>query len=336
MSENIDLTLGPAKRLKVFISYSWKDRSVAEGIEVCLTACGVDVWLDQREIRVGDSIPLRVSEGLTESQYIILLMSENSMSSPWVQREWLSMLLREINSRATTLLPARLDDCEIPLLISDKLYADFRNGFLKGMSGLLNVFADQILEQQGRQAGINAHGLAWPDAMRRIIDEVRNDQSIEVAFLLNTLAYSRLGTLVDPEVGQLVRSIPEWLHGYWMSVDGWNAGHILTCNAGHGCGSPGDYDTAVCSFGGGLRNGIVRWVREVEERLLLFRWYQETSGSMGGTSGDTGFGLWCVGTQSDTLSGIWWYDSASWKSLRTDPTRKAYVWELKTASRQVT
>lgn len=311
--------------LKVFISYAREDVDAAEDIEACLTACGIEVWLDEQKIVVGDSIPLRVSQGLSESNYVILLMSANSINSPWVQREWLPSLMREIDTGKTGLLTVRLDECDIPTIISDKHYADFRNSFMKGMSELINIFVDRILERLSTPDAIDSRSPGWADAIVRIINEVRRSQSVEVASLLNMLAYSKLGDLVDPDNDQLARDSPEWIHGKWMSVKGWNAGYLFTLDGGHGCSSAGGYERAVGSFHNSLRDGVVRWVKDAGDHLLLFRWYQETSGSMGGTAGDTGFGVWRVRPGFRTLNGIWWYEPISHDKL----THRAYLWKLR-------
>jgi hypothetical protein len=322
-------TAKPPKPLKVFISYAHKDQPAAKEIEACLTACGVEVWVDEREIPVGQSIPLRISEGLSESQYVIFLMSKASTSSAWVQREWLPSLMREISTGTTSLLPVLLDDCEIPAVISDKRYADFRKSFIKGLSGLVSAFAGQILGNERLQGKADLQGRAWASVVSRLVDDVRSDESAEVALLLNTLAYSKIGTLVDPDSGHLARNSPAWVHGEWKSVQGWNAGQVLTCDDEHMCFSALAYERAVGSFSGSLRSGVIRWIADAGNDLLLFRWYQETSGSMGGAAGDTGFGVWRGSPDSDTLNGIWWYEPVRSRVRDSELTHRAYVWNLK-------
>jgi hypothetical protein len=255
-------------------------------------------------------------------------MSATSMDSPWVQREWLPSLLREINTGKTRLLPVRLDECEIPAIISDKYYADFRSSFLKGMSELINVLANRILEKLHSPDATDLNGPGWANVVVRIMKEVRHDQSIEVAFLLNALAYSRLGALVDPDRGEIIRDVPKRIRGKWMSLKGWNVGQVFTVDNGHMCCSVGAYDSAVGSFSNSLRNGVVRWVKDVGDNLLLFRWYQETSGAMGGTAGDTGFGVWRISRNSKTLSGIWWYEPVRSRVRHAELTHRAYLWKL--------
>ena len=129
---------------KVFISYSSSDADTARNIAEELVRFRHKIWLDECEIEVGDSIVQRISEGLEDCTHIILLLSENSVSSKWVEREWSSAYMDEIESGKVKILPARLDDCVIPAIIRDRKYADFRSSFTHGMICLIAVLSPTI------------------------------------------------------------------------------------------------------------------------------------------------------------------------------------------------
>jgi len=48
----------------VFLSHSSKDKAVVRAVAERLRADGLRVWLDDWEIRPGDSIPAKIEEGL--------------------------------------------------------------------------------------------------------------------------------------------------------------------------------------------------------------------------------------------------------------------------------
>ncbi|HEY6342425.1 MAG TPA: TIR domain-containing protein [Bryobacteraceae bacterium] len=73
---------------RAFISYSSKDRSVAERIHSNLEGQHFDVWRDQRSIDTNWS--REVARALASSDAIVLLWTENSAGSAWVQHEWLT------------------------------------------------------------------------------------------------------------------------------------------------------------------------------------------------------------------------------------------------------
>jgi len=84
----------------------------------------VEVWLDQWKIVAGDEISREVEKGLKDADYLILMLSEHSSKSGWVEREWRSKFQQEIEAQEVSVLCVRLDECELPHLLSGKLYID--------------------------------------------------------------------------------------------------------------------------------------------------------------------------------------------------------------------
>ena len=55
-----------------------------------------------------------------------MILSRNSVASPWVERELEIALAKEIGGKTVGVLPLLIEDCEIPGFLSGKLYPDFR------------------------------------------------------------------------------------------------------------------------------------------------------------------------------------------------------------------
>ncbi len=106
----------------IFISYSSKDKPMVERIVGSLSAKKINLWFDRWEIRVGDSIANKISEGIKKSSYLLLILSTNSVKSPWVEKEMNAALMKEINSRNVVILPALIENCEFPEILKDKKY----------------------------------------------------------------------------------------------------------------------------------------------------------------------------------------------------------------------
>lgn len=120
-----------------FLSHSSTDKPFIRQLAADLTAAGIDVWLDEQRIRVGDSIPEAIAQGLAESDYFLIAISHNSINSPWVQKELNNALVTEVQRRNVHILPLKLDDTEMPTIISDKLYADFSHSYKAGLEKLI-------------------------------------------------------------------------------------------------------------------------------------------------------------------------------------------------------
>ena len=127
------------KQKGVFISHSSYDKPIIRKLASDLKAEGVDVWLDERKILVGDSISEKIGQGLAESDYFIIAISEHSAKSEWVKRELNSAIVKEIERRKTVILPVKLGNAPIPDLIRDKAYADFTVSYKEGFFKLINT-----------------------------------------------------------------------------------------------------------------------------------------------------------------------------------------------------
>jgi len=71
----------------VLISYSSKDKTIADAVCNRLESDGIRVWIAPRDITPGDSYPSAILEGIENSTIIVMLFTANSNKSEWVPRE---------------------------------------------------------------------------------------------------------------------------------------------------------------------------------------------------------------------------------------------------------
>lgn len=127
-----------------FLSHSSSDKPFIRQLAADLTANGISVWLDEQRIRVGDSIPEKIAQGLAESDYFLIGMSERSKESPWVQKELNNALMTEMQRRNVHILPLKLDDSPMPQIIAEKKYADFSKSYKAGLDDLLTALKGSV------------------------------------------------------------------------------------------------------------------------------------------------------------------------------------------------
>lgn len=108
-----------------FLSYSRADKTSAHELAKMLTQEGVVVWLDERELNIGDSLIQKISEGIEQTEYVIAVISTKSVKSNWVQKELSLAMTKEIEKRKVVVLPILIETCELPDFLKDKVYADF-------------------------------------------------------------------------------------------------------------------------------------------------------------------------------------------------------------------
>lgn len=117
--------MSTAKRRDLFLSYSSKDRAFARDIRNALQDGGVKVWFDEGDIPLGGSIPIEIQKGLEASDQLLVLISENSLKSKWVETEWTKKFGQEVSKGQITVIPlilGNITEDEIPFLLRDKLY----------------------------------------------------------------------------------------------------------------------------------------------------------------------------------------------------------------------
>lgn len=129
-------------KIVAFLSHSSKDKTFIRQLAADLSRNNISVWLDEQMIKVGDSIADKISQGLAESDYFLVALSDDSVQSEWVKKELNQALLTEIEEKEVKVLPLLLSDCEIPILIKEKKYADFSQSYKSGLKSLLDALVD--------------------------------------------------------------------------------------------------------------------------------------------------------------------------------------------------
>jgi len=136
--------------MPVFISYSHTDKEFAEGLAFNLIANNANVWLDKWELNVGDSLIDKIQGAIKSASALIVILSPASAESEWCKKELSSGLIRELEEKRVFVLPVVIEDCEIPLFLRDKLYADFREDPDEAFRVILQSIAKVTTDSLGR------------------------------------------------------------------------------------------------------------------------------------------------------------------------------------------
>lgn len=110
----------------VFLSHTAKDKPTVRELAERLKQDGLSVWFDEWVIQPGDSIPLKIEQGLEQSRTLILVMSQNGFASEWVALERHTALFRDPTNAERRFIPLRLDDAEITDTLKQFAYIDWR------------------------------------------------------------------------------------------------------------------------------------------------------------------------------------------------------------------
>ena len=100
----------PSRQLSCFVSFSHDDQSfVEEYVLKELDRQGIKVWFAPRSIDAGEQWPKAITDGLEKSDFVIVIVSENSAKSKWVPRE--INVAMTIPYLADRIIPVRIDQC---------------------------------------------------------------------------------------------------------------------------------------------------------------------------------------------------------------------------------
>jgi hypothetical protein len=72
---------------KVFLSYAREDTKAVQDLRAFLGDFEVYGWMDQSDIATGEAVAQKIRESLKQSSAIIVIVSERSLKSQWVQFE---------------------------------------------------------------------------------------------------------------------------------------------------------------------------------------------------------------------------------------------------------
>jgi hypothetical protein len=96
-----------------FLSHATEDKDrFAVPLAERLLAQGIDVWVDQWEIKAGDSLVKKVfTSGIDNASVFIVVLSRTSIAKPWVSEELDAAVVRRIEGTCK-IIPVLLDDLD--------------------------------------------------------------------------------------------------------------------------------------------------------------------------------------------------------------------------------
>ncbi|MDE1675283.1 DUF1883 domain-containing protein [Nocardia gipuzkoensis] len=81
----------------VFISHASEDKNdIARPLSRALTELGVDVWFDEAELRIGDSLRRKIDQGLVRSAFGVVVFSPAFFAKGWPQYELDGIVTRSV------------------------------------------------------------------------------------------------------------------------------------------------------------------------------------------------------------------------------------------------
>jgi len=71
----------------IFISHASDDDDFVRKLRIALEESGLPVWADSRKLRGGDKLAPEIEDAIAQARQVIVVLSPNTINSPWVRRE---------------------------------------------------------------------------------------------------------------------------------------------------------------------------------------------------------------------------------------------------------
>lgn len=187
--------------MKVFISHSSKDKEFILRLATDLRRReGIDAWLDQWEINPGDKILEKLEEGLSQANVFILVLSQDSVNSRWVDYErqaWLMMQIdeekrarEESRPSMRRLIPVLYGNCQKPaflqpihhLKITDQ---EYENGFKQIVRAILEESEKPQLKKREQPSVVLMSGIPQRKYVLTLLKSLLPSMFDEVVFIYN-------------------------------------------------------------------------------------------------------------------------------------------------------
>ena len=136
----------------IFISHASEDKkAIVEPLVKTLEANNISCWYDANEIGWGDSITSKINQGLANSKYGLVVLSEVFINKGWTIAELNNLLNMEISNGEKKVLPLLVGDEETILsklpLLRDKKYIVWEDNPHHIVSQLSKVLKREIVPQ---------------------------------------------------------------------------------------------------------------------------------------------------------------------------------------------
>lgn len=135
------------RKPEIFLSHSSKDKEIITLFALHLNKLGIDVWLDDWELEVGDNLNKRIKDAILKSQYLGVAITPAFLKSEWCNKELKDAIGKEKAYRKKVVLPLIFKKAKMPeLLVEERIYLNFSTNYfneLTKLAGMIHQFSKQ-------------------------------------------------------------------------------------------------------------------------------------------------------------------------------------------------
>lgn len=149
--------------MRVFISYTEKNRKIPDYLARVLRENNIYIWKDDYQMQRGAKLTPEIIEGIEKCTNMIIIFSRDymkkvSQSDSYCKTEFekaLEMQQKDDNFS----IPILLEECQIPGILKDRLFVDFRNSYDDGIRHLSEIMLKYL--KSGSRLENNRYTRDW-------------------------------------------------------------------------------------------------------------------------------------------------------------------------------
>ncbi|MCY2995591.1 MAG: toll/interleukin-1 receptor domain-containing protein [Planctomycetota bacterium] len=150
---------------RVFLSYSSSDSMLVTFIYRELSRSDLEVWIDEKELGIGEALTDALSEAIEEVDYFLIVISSVALRSRWVKKELKIAVSAEKRRRRKLVIPILIENVKLPVSLRNRTYCDLTK--------------NRDVEKEFKKLVINLGG--------RFLDDKENSNHLEIIPSINEM-----------------------------------------------------------------------------------------------------------------------------------------------------
>jgi|GEM_PF-616104 len=164
----------------IFMSYSRRETGFVDDLTHRLEKAGFMVWLDYRVLVPGTPWAGQITKGLDKADVILLVVSKESIASPYVELEWRGAL----NNKNKRIVLAIFEAVKLPPELQKLEWVDFRSDYESALRELQAHLNAPVAEKYlAPQSGFRAPWVVWLTAALGLVAGLYSIPSSYTIFL---------------------------------------------------------------------------------------------------------------------------------------------------------
>lgn len=194
----------------VFVSHSLKDEKWVYDLAQFLKNNGLRVFVFEKEIKIGESIPRKINKVLEECNCVIFVMTQDWLESEWSTHEAYSSLFDDPNNRKQRIIPILLKKFNIPITLKTLKYIDFTNE--EKLSDNLKILRSTLVDLIQNNFNIKIHSLQCEQILKQSMLPWTKRGELSVGFVIPELYIETKVKAIKNPIASI--EISKWLSGY--------------------------------------------------------------------------------------------------------------------------